>query len=358
MAATYHQRHNFQIAIWLLVCCGLIFTMILLGGYTRLTQSGLSMVDWKPIMGIIPPFTDGQWMEAFQQYKKFPEFRWVNATITLQEFRSIFLVEYAHRVLGRIIGAAFLLPLIYFLLAGKLKGPLRLKLFIVFILGGLQGLLGWYMVQSGLVDDPHVSQYRLTAHLGAAVVLYGYILWVALGLIQKIETGPALTSKLQFPQERTGATSIRWLKIALPLLPALIFLMILSGGFVAGTKAGFTINTFPTMNGQWIPDGLLALTPIWRNFFENIITIQFAHRCLAVFVVAAIMVVWSCVISLTSNHNIIYIAHLLLLALGVQVTLGITTLLYVVPIPLAVAHQGGAIVLLSVAILLNRYYVQ
>ena len=353
MAANKHQRDHLRIAFWLLICCGLILAMILLGGFTRLTQSGLSMVDWKPIMGIIPPITDAHWMEAFAKYKQFPEFRWVNTSISLQEFKSIFLVEYAHRVLGRLIGVFFLLPFVYFLITRKLTGQLRLKLLIIFILGGLQGLLGWYMVKSGLVNDPHVSQYRLTAHLGVAVFLYAYILWIALGFLGRAGVSLFAAEKLESFQSDLGIGQVDWLKVALPALVVLVFMMMLSGGFMAGTKAGLTFNTFPTMDGEWVPSELLALTPVWRNFFENIVTIQFTHRCLALIVVAGVVVVWGMVKWWISSRLVVRIAHLLFVALGLQVALGVSTLLYVVPIPLAIAHQGGAMLLLSIAIMLN-----
>ena len=179
---TSTDSHDRLIAAWLFVCCGMVFAMVILGGITRLTGSGLSMVEWDPIFGIIPPLDQETWNEDFDLYKQSPEYQKINAGMSLHEFKSIFYFEYGHRVLGRTIGLAFLLPFLYFLFRGRIRHSLRPKLVIMFVLGGMQGLLGWYMVKSGLVDKPHVSQYRLTAHLAAAIAIYGYILWVALGL--------------------------------------------------------------------------------------------------------------------------------------------------------------------------------
>ncbi|MBE9562518.1 MAG: COX15/CtaA family protein, partial [Proteobacteria bacterium] len=251
------------IAIWLLICCATIFAMVILGGVTRLTGSGLSMVVWKPIMGILPPFNQVEWEIAFQQYQQFPEYQLKNFHMNLAEFKTIFWFEYAHRLLGRGIGLIFIVPMLIFMFKGMVARPLVPKLIIMFILGGLQGLLGWYMVKSGLVDNPHVSQYRLTAHFGLAVIIYGYIFWVAIGLL--------------FPGKNTKHSLTNFSVIT----TSLIFITMLSGGFVAGLKAGWFFNTFPLMNGQWIPEGILSLEPLWRNFFEDILTVQFNHRLLA-----------------------------------------------------------------------------
>jgi len=262
MTATHDNR---RIALWLLACCALVFIMVVLGGVTRLTRSGLSIVEWDPIMGAIPPLSAPQWEATFDKYKQTPEYQKVNTGMSLSEFKSIFWVEYAHRLFGRSIGLAFLLPFLYFLLKGSIKRPLVPKLVIMFVLGGLQGALGWYMVRSGLVDEPRVSAYRLTAHLALAVVIYSYIFWTALGLL--------------FPAEaKAGARGLRRFGIA---ATGLIFAMILSGGFVAGNKAGFAFNTFPLMNGRFAPEGLYALQPWWTNLFENIATVQFNHRLIA-----------------------------------------------------------------------------
>jgi cytochrome c oxidase assembly protein subunit 15 len=328
------------IALWLLVCCALIFAMVVLGGVTRLTRSGLSMVEWDPIMGVVPPLNHSQWEETFAKYKLTPEYQKMNLGMSLAEFKNIFWFEYAHRILGRLIGLVFLLPFLYFLFRKKIDKPLVPKMVTMFVLGGLQGLLGWYMVKSGLVNDPHVSPYRLTAHFAFAVVIYAYILWVALDLLAPARSAAVYEAQ---PLRRFGFA-----------VTALVFLMMLSGGFVAGTKAGFAFNTFPLMNGHWIPPGLYALDPVWVNLFENIATVQFNHRLIAYLLILIIPVYWFYArrFSLTARTRLFF--HLLVAVLGIQVLLGIATLVQVVPVPLAAAHQAGALLLFTVALGINH----
>lgn len=336
-SAYAEQRNHRQIGLWLLICCALIFSMVVLGGVTRLTGSGLSMVEWDPIMGIVPPLTETQWEDVYDKYKQSPEYQQVNLGMELAGFKRIFLYEYAHRVLGRLIGMVFFIPFVFFALARKISWPLMPKLVVMFVLGGLQGLLGWYMVKSGLVDNPHVSQYRLTAHLAAAVVIYAYMFWVALDLLDFER------------QSRPGGRSS-------PLRPfawvsaGLIFLTILSGGFVAGTKAGQAYNTFPLMNGKWIPDGLLALDPAYRNLFENITTVQFDHRLLATLALVGVVVFWWTAMRTPMVQAARLAVHLLFAMALIQVALGISTLLLHVPVSLASAHQAGALVLLTLVL--------
>ncbi|MFC1681867.1 COX15/CtaA family protein [Pseudomonadota bacterium] len=320
------------VAIWLSACCLLVFSMILLGGVTRLTHSGLSMVDWDPIMGVIPPLNEGQWRETFERYKDYPEYQVVNKGMGLDEFKRIFYFEYGHRVLGRSIGIVFLLPFLFFLFARKLDRPLVLRLSLLFVLGGAQGLLGWYMVMSGLVDVPRVSAYRLTAHLMLAVLILGYMLWLVF----------ELTRRAAKPMVRAGMRTYAW------LILVVVAVMIASGGFVAGTRAGFAFNTFPKMYDRWIPEGLWALQPTWANLFENVATVQFIHRCLAYIVALLILGFWGA--ALRAGGEIRMGATMLLAALAVQVALGISTLLYSVPVSLAAAHQGGALVVFSAAL--------
>jgi cytochrome c oxidase assembly protein subunit 15 len=322
------------VALWLLVCCALIFAMVVLGGVTRLTRSGLSIVEWEPIMGAVPPLTQSRWEETFGKYKLTPEYTKVNAGMSLEEFKGIFYVEWAHRLLGRLIGAVFLIPFLYFLVRRRITRELAPKLIVMFVLGGLQGALGWYMVKSGLVDIPRVSPYRLTAHLAFAVVIYAYIFWTALGLLYPPGARPTPRGLGRF-----GAA-----------VTALIFLMILSGGFVAGNKAGFAFNTFPWMNGRFFPEGMYAMQPLWSNLFENIATVQFNHRLLAYLLCLVIPVFWWRAARVALPARARLGIHLLLSWLAVQVLLGITTLLYVVPVPLAAAHQAGALVLFSLAL--------
>jgi len=331
------------IAIWLLACCATIFGMIILGGVTRLTGSGLSMVEWAPIMGVLPPLNQAEWQETFLLYQQFPEYQVKNFNMSLDDFKSIFWFEYGHRLLGRSIGIIFLLPFLFFLLKGKIEKALAPKLITMFVLGGLQGLMGWYMVKSGLVNDPHVSQYRLTAHLGLAIVIYSYMLWVAFDLLY-----PKLNSQRENPSLA---------RLAL-IISTIIFITALSGGFVAGTRAGYAFNTFPLMDGRLIPIGLFELSPIWRNFFENIVTVQFDHRVLATLLFLIIPAFWLKAGKLASEGMLQPLAktgsHLLFAALALQITLGISTLLLVVPVALAAAHQAGAVVLLTAAIFVSH----
>ncbi len=322
------NTHDLMLGFWLLGCAGVVYLMIVVGGMTRLTQSGLSMVEWDPIMGVIPPIGDAAWMDVFAKYKTSPEYLKVNAGMTLDAFKGIFYWEYGHRVLGRVIGMVYLLPLLFFLVRGMVPKSWYARLFGLFILGGLQGLMGWYMVKSGLVDVPRVSQYRLTAHLGLALVIFTCMVWFAMDFLRG--------------ERKARHASSLYLKTTLASI-LIVFLMMLSGGFVAGTKAGFIMNTFPMMNDQWVPDGWLGMTPIWRNFFENAITIQFVHRCIAVFVVMAIVA--NVVVSTAQRFKTGSIWMLLIMIL--QVCLGIAALVLHVPLVLGAGHQAGAVALLA-----------
>jgi cytochrome c oxidase assembly protein subunit 15 len=331
--------NNRQIALWLFACCVLVFAMVVLGGVTRLTGSGLSMVDWHPISGVVPPLSEAQWQAEFQNYQTSPEYQKINRGMSLAAFKSIFLFEYAHRVLGRAIGVAFLLPFVYFFVRRMLDRALLTRLAGVFVLGALQGLLGWYMVKSGLVDNPHVSQYRLTAHLALAVLIYGYMLWLGLQLWYEGEHHEAAPRRLR---NTTLAVS------------ALIVVTLLSGGFVAGLKAGLIYNTFPLMNGQWIPDGLLAVEPAILNLFENIVTVQFDHRLLAMTTLVAVLALWLYAIRQPLTGRMRTGFHLLAVLTCVQVGLGVATLLLRVPVSLGAAHQGAALLLLTVVVYVNQ----
>ena len=329
------------VALWLLACCVLIFAMVVLGGVTRLTHSGLSMVEWDPIMGVVPPVGEQQWEAAFEKYKHFPEYRERNFGMSVAQFKGIYYVEYAHRMLGRAIGIVFLLPLLYFLWRGRVDRRLAPKLVALFVLGGLQGLMGWYMVQSGLVDRPSVSQYRLTAHLVFAFAIYGYMLWVAMDLL-------APARALAGRRDLAGVRRMAW------AVTALIVVMVVTGGFVAGTKAGFAFNTFPLMNGRLVPEGYFAMAPAWHNFTENIATIQFNHRWLAILTGVAVVGLWWAGLRRTVDGATRTAFHVLLALVLAQIALGITTLLMVVPVALGAAHQGGALALLSGAIVVNH----
>ncbi|UCH52710.1 MAG: COX15/CtaA family protein [Pseudomonadota bacterium] len=340
MNSTTPSAVNRRIAAWLLIVCALLFAMVVLGGVTRLTRSGLSIVEWQPLIGTIPPLTEADWQTLFEKYQQTPEYQKVNVGMDLEGFKGIFWLEYLHRLLGRLIGVAFLLPFLYFLVRKQIERPLAPKLVGLFVLGGLQGLMGWLMVASGLVDVPRVSPYRLTAHLALAVAIYGYMLWVALGLLMP---RPAENQETRARLRGFGIFTT-----------AIIFLMILSGAFVAGTKAGFVFNTFPLMAGQFAPPGLLALEPWWVNLFENVATVQFNHRLLAYVVIAVVVAYWWRARPVA--HGTARIAfHLLLATLALQVVLGIATLVLVVPVWLGAAHQGGALLLFTAALYLNHH---
>ena len=339
--ATLNNTEQKSIAIWLLVCCAAIFAMIILGGVTRLTGSGLSMVQWEPIMGVLPPLSQAAWEETFLLYQQFPEYQLKNFAMSLGEFKSIFWFEYGHRLLGRSIGIIFLLPFLFFLVKGQINRALTPKLIAMFVLGGLQGLMGWYMVKSGLVNDPHVSQYRLTAHLALAIVIYAYMFWVALDLLY-----PNVDDSVKNANRKLGQLSL--------IITVIIFITALSGGFVAGTRAGFAFNTFPLMDGRLIPVGLFELSPAWRNFFENIVTVQFDHRVLATLLFLLIPAFWQVARQSQQESHITTGLHLLLAALALQLTLGITTLLLIVPVALAAAHQAGAIILLTASLFVSH----
>ncbi|NQV82151.1 MAG: COX15/CtaA family protein, partial [Alphaproteobacteria bacterium] len=244
------NRASEPIGWWLLGVCGLIFAMVVLGGVTRLTDSGLSIVDWRPLMGVLPPLDDETWRALFERYQAYPEYQKINVGMSLAGFKSIFWFEYAHRALGRIIGVAFLVPFLFFAFTGRVERALVPRMVSLFVLGALQGLLGWFMVKSGLVDRPDVSQYRLTAHLGLAVLIYGVMLWTALSVLAPVPVAPNRAA----------------LRKVLRLLVPWVFLVVLSGGFVAGTDAGFAYNTFPLMDGRFVPLGLFDQSPALLNF--------------------------------------------------------------------------------------------
>ncbi|MCB0414190.1 MAG: COX15/CtaA family protein [Bdellovibrionales bacterium] len=332
----------------------MIFSTVVVGGLTRLTQSGLSMVQWKPIHGIVPPLNEQEWGEEFSLYQQSPEYKKKNQGMSLDEFKYIFYWEYIHRVLGRLIGLVFFLPLVFFQLKGWLKNislkvyglPSRLswKLWIGFMLGGSQGLLGWYMVKSGLIDNPHVSHYRLAAHLGLAFFIEAYLLWILFDLMSEVKN---TTMKMK--------RSIQVLAQALLLV---VGIQILYGAFTAGLHAGHNYNTFPKMKGDWIPEGLLAQIPIWTNFFESHLTVQFIHRSIAWLLMVLVFTLFfyskKCSLSEKSKRAIWVVSGLF----GVQFTLGILTLIHYVPVPLASLHQIGAFFLFTSVLYLNHSLVK
>lgn len=325
------NQNNKPVIIWLLSGCLLIFLMVIIGGITRLTNSGLSMVDWNPIMGFIPPLNDTDWNLAFEQYKQYPEYQMVNYHFTLDEFKSIFFWEYFHRLIGRVIGMVFLIPFIYFLITKKLSKKLKLQSLVLFGMGGLQGFIGWWMVKSGLVKDPDVSHFRLATHLITAFLTFAYTYWVAMGLMYKDETTKDFNS----------------LRMILRFILGVTILQIIYGAFVAGLNAGFVMNTFPKMGDQWINDSVFALTPLWKNFIEGLGGVQFVHRYLAYIVAGTILffVIKGQNEELTDRQKAS--SRMMLYAVVLQFLLGVFTLLYSVPIWLGVVHQLGAFLLLT-----------
>ncbi|VAV87135.1 Heme A synthase, cytochrome oxidase biogenesis protein Cox15-CtaA [hydrothermal vent metagenome] len=319
------------IRAWLYFVAILIFAMVIVGGATRLTDSGLSITEWKPLLGAIPPLNEADWMAAFNKYRQIPEYTQINKGMSLAEFQFIYWWEWSHRFLGRFIGLAFAVPALFFWLTGRLEKPLRAKTLLLFVLGGLQGALGWYMVKSGLVDRVDVSQYRLAAHLTLAVVIFAAILWIAFGI------GREQRRPLNVP---FGPATI--------IIITLIFLQVALGGFVAGLDAGQGYNTWPLMDGAIIPDGLAIMSPWWKNLFENAMTVQFNHRVVAYIIVLFIFV--HSARQMTGECRAGSSALALLIVAFTQMALGIVTLLYQVPIDLALAHQGGALVLLASAL--------
>ena len=311
----------------------MVFAMVVVGGVTRLTHSGLSITEWQPIVGTIPPLNDAQWDEAFAKYRATPEFRQSNPDMTLAGFKGIFWWEYFHRLLGRLVGLVFLVPFLYFLARRRIDAPLGWKLAAIFVLGGLQGAMGWYMVKSGLVNEPRVASLRLAAHLGLAFLLYGLMFYTALSLLS-----PLRVASSDEARRRAG------------FLVGLVFVMVMSGALVAAIKAGYAYNTWPLMEGRAIPPEILLLDPWWENFQHNMATVQFVHRTLAFVVFLTVLIVWSRVRHEPPNPRARRWSHALLLMALVQVSLGIATLLLRVPLPLAAMHQAGAVLLYTCAL--------
>ena len=325
---TVDAGHNTRwIAGWLGICAVTILGMILLGGVTRLTESGLSMVDWRPIMGIIPPLTEAQWLETFAAYQQYPEYQKINQGMDLAGFKQIFWFEYLHRVLGRLIGLMYFIPLVIFAMRRMITPQLMPTLVLLLLLGAAQGLLGWYMVKSGLVDRPSVSQYRLTAHLGVAVAIYALMMW----LVFRVSAGLS--------------PSLRHIGLPGGVLVVGVYILILSGGFMAGTDAGFAYPTWPLMGESFVPMGYYAEG--WRATFEGVATIHFNHRMLAYALALLVMFVSVRSLRHSSEPKVKRGAALMLLALGFQVMLGIGTVLSQVAIPMAATHQVGAVLLLT-----------
>ena len=309
---------------WLGCVAFMVFLMVIVGGATRLTNSGLSITEWDPVFGAIPPLNAMDWDILFQKYQQSSQYKLQNAGMSLTQFQFIFWWEWAHRLLGRLIGFVFLIPFLYFAVMRKLEFRLVPRLVILFVLGGLQGALGWYMVASGLVNRVDVSQYRLAAHLTLASVLFAAIIW----------TISSLNWRHKFPRDFDASTAL--------ILLLLVLLQIAAGGFVAGLDAGQGYNTWPLMDGKYIPDGLSAMQPVWHNFFENALTVQFDHRILAY----AIFFITVMHAAKTFSFTSMILAYLVF----IQACLGILTLLMQVPLGFALAHQATAMLVLAAAV--------
>jgi cytochrome c oxidase assembly protein subunit 15 len=319
---------------WLFAVAGLIFVMVLVGGTTRLTGSGLSIVEWQPVTGVIPPLSEEAWRLEFEKYKTIPQYREQNQGMTLDAFKSIYWWEWAHRLLGRIIGVAFIVPFVFFLWRGWIDKQLQVKLWGIFALGALQGLIGWWMVTSGLSQRVNVAHERLAIHLTLACLIYAAILWVAQGL----RTAGAAVVPAGFRATALG-------------LLALVLLQIYLGALVAGLRGGLIYNTWPLIDGAWVPaaERLFFLKPLWSNFFDNVLTVQFEHR-MAAYALWLLAIGHAIHAAMTADRTAFNLALALATAITLQAGIGIITLLHAAPPLLALLHQGMAIVVLSLAV--------
>ena len=334
-----HLTERRRLRRWFWAIAATTVAALVLGGITRLTQSGLSIVDWQPIMGAVPPLTGAQWQDAFERYQRFPEYRQLRPLMTLDEFRTIFLWEYFHRLVARMIGLVFLGPFLWFWRAGYLTRPLMRRALGLFGLGAMQGLMGWLMVKSGLVDRPSVSHYRLAAHLTLALLILGMAVWLARGLAVTEERGPRV------PAGRSAIVR------GLAVVGALLVLQIVWGAFVAGLKAGFVYTTFPLMAGRLVPPSALALDPPTLNLVQNMATVQWIHRILGTLLLATAFVHFVRARGHALDVLSARLNGLLFLLIALQYTLGVFTLVLRVPVTLAVMHQAVAAAIVVVWVL-------
>ena len=317
------------IIVWLLSGCVLIFIMVAIGGLTRLTHSGLSMVEWT-LFGSTPPSTQGDWVILFNKYKQYPEYQVVNFNFSLDEFKSIFYWEYGHRMFGRLIGLVFIVPFLWFVYKKQVSKKLMPKLILMLVLGGFQGVLGWYMVKSGLKADPDVSHYRLAMHLVTAFLTFAYTFWVALGLI--------------YPSKKKNKHSLfNYFVLLLPLL----IIQIIWGAYVAGLNAGKVYTTWPKMGDQWVADSVTAMSPLYLNFIEGIGGVQFIHRYLAYVIVGLVVFLFFKARKTVLSSSQKNATTIMLITVALQFLLGVTTLVMGVPLSLGLLHQLGAFLLLG-----------
>ena len=318
--------HRRGVIIWLCTVIAIIFCMVMVGGITRITESGLSIVEWAPVSGAIPPLNEADWLTEFEKYKSSPQFKLVNSAMSLADFKFIYFWEFIHRLIGRFIGVAFALPFAVFAWRGAFNKPMRNRLLVALLLGGSQGAMGWFMVKSGLVDEPRVSHYRLAAHLSLAFIIMAYLGWLVLRIVR-----PERLEKTQ----RLGRN-------LLMAITGVMLLQIVYGAFVAGMRAGWLFGTFPKMGDQWLGEGITELTPFLLNFAENPVMVQFVHRWLGMLALLLVALYWMLVRRWEFRGDQSRSAYLLLGLVCVQVLLGVHTLVHGVPLAPAVAHQAVA----------------
>lgn len=315
--------------------------MVLVGGYTRLSGSGLSITEWKPVHGAIPPLSEAEWQEEFAKYREIPQYRQINRGMSLEEFKTIFWPEFWHRILGRAIGMVFLLPLAFFWLTGAISHRFGWRLTGIFALGGLQGFMGWYMVSSGLTQNLYVDHLRLAAHFALALLIFALLIW------QILDVSPRTKPRdLKDASTPVGMTFKLWF--------TLLCLQIIYGAFMAGLHAGLLYNTYPTMNGEWLPGGLWALNPGWLNLFENHATVQFIHRWLAALVAISYVFWWYFARGHVKNQGLNKLAAAIALVIFLQFTLGVLTLINAVPLGIALKHQMTAVLLFGLSVVMLK----
>jgi cytochrome c oxidase assembly protein subunit 15 len=344
MTETPATTHTRAIKLWLYAVAALVLAMVLVGGATRLTESGLSITEWKPVVGVVPPLNESAWQAEFEKYQAIPQYRAMNSGMSLEQFKTIYWWEWTHRLLGRVVGAAFLLPFLFFLARGWVAPALRPRLWFIFALGALQGAVGWWMVASGLAERVEVSQYRLATHLLLACLIYVALIWTA-------RTLPRETGEGEHARPGEGSSGVWHIRAGAVGLLALVLAQLYLGALVAGLRAGYAYNTWPLIDGAFVPQGarLFFNVPLWRNFFENILTVQFDHRMLAYVIFIAALLHAIDVARSTKNHSARVGAFTLFAAVVLQMALGIATLLLVVPLPLALLHQAMAMLVLTAA---------
>ena len=327
--------HRRPLQLWLWGVAAMTFAVLVVGGITRLTHSGLSIVDWKPLLGVVPPLSDAQWQHTFDQYRQFPEYQTLRQGMSLGEFKFIFFWEYTHRLLARTIGLVFLIPFVFFWLRGYFTGPLLRRALLLFALGGMQGVLGWVMVQSGLVDRPSVSHYRLAAHLSLAFLIFAWAVWLAHDVAAR-------------PAAALASAERSLVRRVLGLIGVVLSVQIVWGAFVAGLRAGKIYPTFPLMGGRLVPADLLALDPIAQNFIANASAVQWVHRVLGTILATLVITTFFIVRKRIRDHTSLRYNTALCGLIIAQYSLGIATLVWLVPVSLGVLHQAMAMILFGV----------